>query len=306
MSSRTWGTGQRRKIRRRNLLLRQSSRLRQLLRLSLHRIQAARRHSSSYWPRRPLQPLRQIHTKTYRKTQRRMLAFAGLSDAGAALQGGQGGNVSAMLGRFNEQADMQRKAAAAQQRAQVMGTLGLGGAGASREAILGAAAQGFIDGPTAKLMIEELDRQKSEKTSIQGKAALMARIDALINDPNLEDALGFEGIIRGFASNIGLDPNVARVNEMIKQVRGEVFLEGFEKLKGAGQITELEGQKAEQAYARLGQMQGYADYVNSLKELRFYVDIFSRRLQGESIPDEMIYTPGQDPSGGSTDPLNIL
>ena len=42
-------------------------------------------------------------------------------------------------------------------------------------------------------------------------------------------------------------------------------------------------------------MQSYADYVNSLKELRFYVDIFSRRLQGESIPDEMIYTPGQDP-----------
>ena len=240
------------------------------------------------------------------KTQRKMLAFSALSDAGAALAGRQGGNFNAMMGRFNEQADMQRKATAAAQRTKVMGTLGLGGAGASREAILGAAAQGFIDGPTAKLMIEELERQKSEKTSIQGKAALMARIDALINDPNLEDALGFEGIIRGFASNIGLDPNVARVNEMIKQVRGEVFLEGFEKLKGAGQITELEGQKAEQAYARLGQMQGYADYVNSLKELRFYVDIFSRRLQGESIPDEMIYTPGQDPSGGSTDPLNIL
>ena len=50
-----------------------------------------------------------------------------------------------------------------------MGTLGLGGAGASREAILSAAAQGFIDGPTAKLMIEELDRQKSEKTSISGQ-----------------------------------------------------------------------------------------------------------------------------------------
>ena len=236
------------------------------------------------------------------KTQRKMLAFSALSDAGAALAGRQGGNFNAMLGRFNEQADMQRKAAAAQQRAQFMGTLGLGGAGASREAILGAAAQGLIDGPTAKLMIEELDRQKSEKTSIQGKAALMARIDALMNDPNLEDALGFEGIVRGFASNIGLDPNVARVNEMIKQVRGEVFLEGFEKLKGAGQITELEGQKAEQAYARLGQMQSYADYVNSLKELRFYVDIFSRRLQGESIPDEMIYTPGQGTQGG-TQPL---
>jgi hypothetical protein len=233
------------------------------------------------------------------KTQRRMLAFSALEDAGASLSGRQGGSFNAMLGRFNEQADMQRKATAAAQRNQL-----LGGGLASREAILGAAAQGLIDGPTAKLMIEELDRQKTQGTEISGKAALIARIDALMNDPNLEDALGFEGIVRGFASTVGLDPNVARVNEMIKQVRGDVFLQAFEKLKGGGQITELEGMKAEQAMARLGQMQSYEDYVNSLKELRFYVDIFSRRLQGESIPDEMIYTPGQGPQGGSTDPLS--
>ena len=246
------------------------------------------------------------------KTQRRMLAFSALSDAGASLAGRQGGNFNAMLGRFNEQADMQRKAAAAAQRTQLLGGLGLGaGAGAGdsaarRQAILGAAAQGLIDGPTAKLMIDELERQKTQGTEISGKAALIARIDALMNDPNLEDALGFEGIVRGFASNVGLDPNVARVNEMIKQVRGDVFLQAFEKLKGGGQITELEGMKAEQAMARLGQMQSYEDYVNSLKELRFYVDLFSRRMQGENIPDETIYVPGQDPSGGSTDPLNIV
>jgi hypothetical protein len=247
------------------------------------------------------------------KTQRRMLAFAGLSDAGSALQGRQGTSLDAMLGRINEQADMQRKAAAATQRNQLLGGLGLGAGGAGagdstarRQAILGAAAQGLIDGPTAKLMIEELERQKTQGAEISGKAALIARIDALMNDPNLEDALGLEGIVRGFVSSVGLDDNVARVNEMIKQIRGDVFLQAFEKLKGGGQITELEGMKAEQAMARLGQMQSYEDYVNSLKELRFYVDIFSRRLQGESIPDEMIYTPGQGPQGGSTDPLNIL
>lgn len=258
---------------------------------------------------KPAQP---FSYESMSKDQRRMLAFAGLSDAGRALQGLQGGKVEALLGRFNEQADIQRKATAAQQRTQLLGGLGLGaGAGAGdsaarRQAILGAAGLGLIDGPTAKLMIEELDRQKTQGTEISGKAALIARLDALINDPNLEDALGFEGIVRGFASNVGLDPNVARVNEMIKQVRGDVFLQAFEKLKGGGQITELEGIKAEQAMARLGQMQGYDDYVNALKELRFYVDIFSRRLQGESIPDEMIYTPGQDPQGGNSDPLNIL
>ena len=235
------------------------------------------------------------------RQQRMMLAFGAIKDAGFALQGKEGSAFGSTLKAINDQIDMGRKAKAAQQRTQL-----LGGLGTSREAILAAAAQGFIDGPTAKLMIEELDRQKTEKTEIAGKAALMARIDALMNDPNLEDALGFEGIVRGFASTVGLDPNVARVNEMIKQIRGDVFLQAFEKLKGGGQITELEGQKAEQAMARLGQMQGYDDYVNSLKELRFYIDIFSRRMQGESIPDEMIYTPGQGTQGGGSDPLNIL
>lgn len=234
------------------------------------------------------------------RNQRMMLAFGAMRDAGMALQGKNSSAFTDTLKQINAQSDMSRKAQAAKQRQQLLGGLG------SRQAILSAAAQGLIDGPTAKLMIEELQRQKTEKTEIAGKAALIARIDALMNDPNLEDALGFEGIVRGFASTVGLDPNVARVNEMIKQIRGDVFLQAFEKLKGGGQITELEGQKAEQAMARLGQMQGYDDYVNSLKELRFYVDIFSRRMQGESIPDEMIYTRGQDPSGGNSDPLNIL
>jgi hypothetical protein len=244
------------------------------------------------------------------RQQRMMLAFGAIKDAGFALQGKEGNSFSNTLKAINDQMDMGRKAKAVAQRQQLLGGLNLGGgegdAQARRQAILSAAAQGLIDGPTAKLMIEELDRQKTEKTEIAGKAALIARIDALMNDPNLEDALGFEGIVRGFASTVGLDPNVARVNEMIKQVRGDVFLQAFEKLKGGGQITELEGQKAEQAMARLGQMQGYDDYVNSLKELRFYIDIFSRRMQGESIPDEKIYVRGAQNGGGSagTEPLS--
>lgn len=242
------------------------------------------------------------------RNQRMMLAFGAMRDAGMALQGKPSSAFTDTLKQINAQSDMSRKAQAVQAKNSLLSafTGGAGDADARRAQILNAAAQGLIDGPTAKLMIEELDRQKTEKTEIAGKAALIARIDALMNDPNLEDALGFEGIVRGFASTVGLDPNVARVNEMIKQIRGDVFLQAFEKLKGGGQITELEGQKAEQAMARLGQMQGYDDYVNALKELRFYVDIFSRRMQGESIPDEMIYTPGQGTQGGNSDPLNIL
>ncbi len=68
------------------------------------------------------------------KTQRRMLAFSALSDAGASLAGRQGGSFNAMLGRFNEQADMQRKAAAAQASQQMLQGVMAGGVGADPQA----------------------------------------------------------------------------------------------------------------------------------------------------------------------------
>ena len=74
---------------------------------------------------KPAQP---FSYESMSKDQRRMLAFAGLSDAGRALQGMQGGKVEALLGRFNEQADIQRKATAAQAQRQMLSGI-MGGAG---------------------------------------------------------------------------------------------------------------------------------------------------------------------------------
>lgn len=76
--------------------------------------------SSQAAPAAPTDPFESLS-----KTQRRMLAFAGLSDAGAALQGMKGGSVSALMGRFNEMQDMERKRqAAAQQNAVMMSVFG--------------------------------------------------------------------------------------------------------------------------------------------------------------------------------------
>ena len=76
--------------------------------------------SSQAAPAAPADPFENLS-----KTQRRMLAFAGLSDAGAALQGMKGGSVSALMGRFNDIADMERKRqAATQQNAALMAALG--------------------------------------------------------------------------------------------------------------------------------------------------------------------------------------
>lgn len=62
------------------------------------------------------------------KTQRRMLAFSAMSDAGAALAGRQGGSFNSMLGRFGEMEDMNRKRTAAENQQAMMSRL-MGGAG---------------------------------------------------------------------------------------------------------------------------------------------------------------------------------
>lgn len=71
------------------------------------------------------------------KTQRRMMAFAGLSDAGAALSGQKGGSLDALMGRFNEAADMERKRQAAQAQQQLISNaIGGGADGNMQQAML--------------------------------------------------------------------------------------------------------------------------------------------------------------------------
>jgi len=53
-----------------------------------------------------------------------------------------------------------------------------------------------------------------------------------------------------------------------KQVSGKAFLEAFDSLKGGGAITEVEGNKAQQAIARLDVKQKPEDYMKALQELR--------------------------------------
>ena len=237
------------------------------------------------------------------KNQRRMLAFSALSDAGAALAGRQGGNFNALLGRFNDQADMQRKATAAAQRAQAMGTLGLGGAGASREAILGAAAQGFIDGPTAKLMIEELERKEGKSLDLSSKKSTIYLIEALLNDPDLGQVLGLEGSARSLADAIlpGAQEKYNELKSRVDQLRGGIFTEAFKSLRGGGQITEKEGEKASAALARLDTAQGVEAFKQALKEYQFYIRQGIARLEGQAIPLNTFF---EGPGGGTQPPLS--
>lgn len=89
-------------------------------------------------------------------------------------------------------------------------------------------------------------------------------INGILNDPNLDDALG----IIGSRKPDWYDRNLPRVRARIGQLEGKNFLQAFNDLKGGGQITEIEGKKATEAMARLRPDMDPKDYRAALEELR--------------------------------------
>ena len=206
------------------------------------------------------------------KDQRRLLAFAGLSDAGAALQGGQGGNVSAMLGRFNEQADMQRKAAAAQASQQMVQGIIAGDAGTDPQAriqqLLNMAMVSPSMAPAIALQVKEIqDQMKATAAAVGGSSQAATQLEdvnalkrLIIEDPTL--TTGMIGSLLSYVPGTGA--NIAE--GLATTLRSNLALEALKALKATGatmgalnavefnaletQLTELDLSKGPEASMR--------------------------------------------------------
>lgn len=64
----------------------------------------------------------------------------------------------------------------------------------------------------------------------------------------------------------------ANFKSRLEQIKGQTFLQAFKDLKGAGQITEVEGQKATQAIARLDASQSEKEFDAALDDLSNIID----------------------------------
>jgi len=110
----------------------------------------------------------------------------------------------------------------------------------------------------------------------------IALIDKLIDENgNIRpEAASVVGPIQGrTVANIPMTRNQTYAQPIIDQIRGQAFLQAFESLKGGGAITEIEGQKATQAMARLSQTQYEPDFANALKELRDIMAVGMQRAR---------------------------
>jgi hypothetical protein len=122
--------------------------------------------------------------------------------------------------------------------------------------------------------------QEAEKPKTVAKGErMLASIDAALKDPGTFVATGPIG---------GLLPNVfpaaTRGQSRIDQIQGQTFLQAYQDLKGAGQITEVEGKKGEAALSRLAnQSMSDEDYRQALLDLRDVVEKGLARARGEDV-----------------------
>lgn len=89
----------------------------------------------------------------------------------------------------------------------------------------------------------------------------------IIDDLKKHPGLPF---ITGLYSKAPILPgtNQAAADALAKQIQGTTFLEAYNTLKGGGQITEIEGTKAQEAIGRLSRAQSTEDYIGALDDLR--------------------------------------
>ena len=275
------------------------------------------------------------------KDQRRMLAFAGLSDAGRALQGLQGGKVEALLGRFNDQADIQRKATAAQaQRQMLQGLIGPGAAGGDPQAriqqLLNIGLAYPSMAPGIALQVKQIqDQLKAASGDVAGATQAgtqLEDVNTLINmiddDPSLTT-----GIMGSLLSYIpGTGANIAE--GLATTLRSNLALQALKDLKATGatmgalnateftaletELTQLDLSKGPQTSKRaLKRIQ--TKYQNLVADA--FRDAEEQAAAGNPIGQKTLeglnrifggkpaWTENAGPvvpSGGSEDPLNIL
>jgi hypothetical protein len=134
-----------------------------------------------------------------------------------------------------------------------------------------------------KLLKLKKDQVELDKATTEQADAVAKKVDAIPEVQNniklLDELMAHKGLsssvgakdaafLFGLKSEPLAGTDAANFMERVKQVQGKNFLTAFQQLKGAGQITEVEGAKATAALGRLGTNQSEDEFKTSVEELR--------------------------------------
>jgi hypothetical protein len=100
---------------------------------------------------------------------------------------------------------------------------------------------------------------------IQEASNTIKLIDDLLKHPGFSQAVGKSSVL-GVQKIPGTEAKAFMVR--LDQLKGKQFLQAFESLKGGGQITEIEGQKATEAMSRMNNASTEGEFIDAAREFQ--------------------------------------
>lgn len=124
-------------------------------------------------------------------------------------------------------------------------------------------------------------RAKIDLPKLEDNAnALLGQLDAVKNHPGKKWVVGWpEGV------NLGVVPRTKAkgFQTRMDQIGGQQFLQAYEYLKSAGAITEIEGQTAKKAQARMQTAQRPEDFDEAIEEYKAIIRNGVQRLRKQTL-----------------------
>ena len=148
-----------------------------------------------------------------------------------------------------------------------------------------ATAEGTARGKSAIESAQELPKIEAEANDT------IQQLDELINHPGLPYAVGA-------GSMLPVIPGTAQADAVtrLEQIQGKQFLQAYQTLKGGGQITEIEGSKAEAAIARMSRAQSVGAFKQAAKEFQSVIKRGLQRAKAKARQGSA-QSPSSRPSG---------
>jgi hypothetical protein len=116
------------------------------------------------------------------------------------------------------------------------------------------------------------------KTAAEDFNYLDTLLDKVREHPGFSGRVGWQGAFPSIPGTEGADFDV-----LLDQIKGKQFMQAYQTLKGGGQITEVEGQKATDALARLNRKQSERSFLQALDEYQGIVRNAATRAR-EKLP----------------------
>lgn len=136
---------------------------------------------------------------------------------------------------------------------------------------------------------------------IEASAVEMDRLlTELVNHPGKSYAVGTSSVMPVVPGT-----DAAGFMSRLDQIRGEAFLQAYERLRGGGAITQIEGEKGEQAIARLSRAQSEEEFDQAVADLQDVIAVGlararRRAAQAQNRPP-MSPVPGSSPAQNPAD-----